>query len=138
MDHRKQTDGQTFEIIEQQRKQNPLPLIKWSIATSNGNVEILTPYCNINSENNVIYQCYVSMGCCSTWAQYPHPDHNKKGSDPRTVRKSWDPSPNIDPNHTLYSRQQSLWLHNLCLQVLPVLLILLMLRIWHSSSRHKI
>ena len=54
----------------------------------------------------------------------------------------------LDPN---YCRQPTLWLHDLCLEVLTVhgtdlrmfgakaflLLIILILRIWHSSSRYN-
>ncbi len=79
-----------------------------------------------------------------------HHDHNK-GAEPRTLYWSEEQSRRLYILDILHSKQPTLWLHYLCTEVLTVhgnelrlfgvkafpLILLLMLCIWHSSSRYN-
>ncbi len=60
--------------------------------------------------------------CVSVNELDSHPDRNK-GPDMRTLHWSTDSSYRLYILATLYSRQLTLWLHDLCLEVLTVLVM---------------
>ncbi len=61
---------------------------------------------------------YGCMGCCGTWAHLP--SWPQQGTRLRTLRLYKDPSHRSLILALLHSRQPTLWLHDLCLEVITL------------------